>query len=243
MLYRNSLFLAVGVVLVGVFASPSVAAPTVKRLGVSNNSGIQSNIKASKITTPKATTTLKNSTTSGQRAPSVRVLGGTSVKPVIKATNNTAVSNTSAKTTSAVDAERLSVIRKNLIKGGVGTSASVAPQTQGVEADNMLKRIVALEEQILGKQEILEAGEGITIDDKTIAVSEEIVALPEKVNEIDQKISGLDNKVDVANLAENYYDKGYIQDNYYTKQYVDQIVSQLSGANVVDHFDPGFLHQ
>ena len=217
MLYRNGLFLAVGVVLVGVFASPSVAAPTVKRLGVSNTSGIQSNIKASKITTPKATTALKNSTTSGQRAPSVRVLGGTSVKPVIKATNNTAVSNTSAKTTSAIDAERLSVIRKNLIKGGVGTSASVAPQTQSVENDNMLKRIIALEEQVAD--------------------------LPEKVNEIDQKISGLDNKVDVANLAENYYDKGYIQDNYYTKQYVDQIVSQLSGANVVDHFDPGFLHQ
>ena len=242
MLYRNRLFLAVGLVSVGVLTCPSMAAPAVKRLGVQSSNNVQSNIQNSKMVASKPSASAIKTTNAGQRAPSVR-LGTTATKPVVKTIGGTKLSAPKTTTSNIADTERLSVIRKHLIQGGTGATSGIAPQIQGVEADNMLKRIVALEEQMLNKQEILEAGEGITIDDKTIAVSEEIGALPEKVNEIDQKISGLDNKVDVANLAENYYDKGYIQENYYTKQYVDQIVSQLSGANIVNTFDPGFLHQ
>ena len=245
MFYHNKLFLAVVLVLAGALTSPSWAVPTVKKLGMSSSGNIQNN----KLTPSKpSASAAKISTTSDQRTPSVR-LGVSYAKPTVKTVGNTkissakTVSGANTKAANVADAERLSVIRKHLINGNVGTSSGVTPQSQSVETDNMLKRIVALEEQMLNKQEILEAGDGIVIDNKTIAVSEELGDLPEKVSEIDQKISGLDNKVDVANLAENYYDKGYIQDNYYTKQYVDQIVSQLSGANVVDHFDPGFLHQ
>ena len=242
MLYRNMLFLAVGLVSVGILTCPSVAAPAVKRLGVSGGNNVQSNIQNSKMAASKPSTSAIKTTNAGQRAPSVR-LGTYTTKPVVKTVGGTKLSGAKTSASNIADAERLSVIRKHLIQGGTGTTSGIAPQTQSVETDNMLKRIVALEEQMLNKQEILEAGEGITIDDKTIAVSEEIGALPEKVNEIDQKISGLDNKVDIANLSENYYDKGYIQENYYTKQYVDQIVSQLSGANIVNTFDPSFLHQ
>ncbi len=217
MLYHNRLFLAVGLVLVGVLSYPSVAAPTVKRLGVSNNNNIQSNIKNIKTAAAKPSAASKISTTNVQRAPSVRVLGTSATKPTVKTISATKSTNTKAAA-NAANTERLSVIRNHLIKGGTGTTSNLAPQPQSVETDNMLKRIVALEEQMAN--------------------------LPEKVEEINQKI---DEKADVANLSANYYTIGdtqdYLQQNYYTKQYVDQIVSQLSGANIVNTFDPGFLHQ
>lgn len=218
MLHQNRRFLAVLLVLVCAFAYSSYAAPAVKRLGMSNSGNIQnSNVTPSKV----SVTPSKSATSSMSRPASVRLVGS-SVTPVAKVGGTTSL-NAKTKTTGSVDTERLAAIGKNLIK----TKPIVQPsnvQPSSAETSELLKRVETLE----GKMG-------------------QISDLPEKVAEIDTQISDLNEKVDVANLSSNYYTIGqtqeYLEQYYYTKAYVDQIVSQLTGANVVDHFDPSFLHQ
>ena len=223
MLHQNRRFLAVLLVLVCAFAYSSYAAPAVKRLGMSNSGNIQN----SNVTPSKASITPSKSATSSMSRPA----------PVAKVGGTTSL-NAKAKTAGTADTERLAAIGKNLVKTKIISGTSVQPQ--GVDNSALIKRITDLENQIDAKQENLEAGDGIIIDGNTISVSEEIAGLPEKV-------SDLNDKVDIANLSSNYYTIGqtqeYLEENYYTKAYVDQIVSQLSGANVVSQFDPSFLHQ
>ena len=217
MQHKKSVILLVGLVFVGVLVRPSCAAPAVKRLGMSNTG---SNVQSNTVATPKAAT--KATTSNTQRAPSVRLVGS-SAKVAPKTVGGTTSLNAKTKTTGSVDTERLAAIGKNLIK----TKPIVQPSTvqpSSAETSELLKRVETLE----GKMG-------------------QISDLPEKVAEIDTQISDLNEKVDVANLSSNYYTIGqtqeYLEENYYTKAYVDQIVSQLSGANVVNQFDPSFLHQ
>lgn len=234
MLYRNMLFLAVGFVSTGILMCPLMAAPTVKKLGVSTPSNIQN-----------AKLIQQKTSTSGQRSPSVRLLG-TSAKPVTKPVSTTNMVNVAPSTTGTTDSARLSGLHGNLVKGiSSKLSSNYSQQQKNTDTSDLTKRVIALEEQMTTKQTILEPGDGITIDGKTIGLSEELTILPDKVAEINQEISTLSEKVDVANLSSNYYTIGqtqeYLQQNYYTKTYVDQIISQLSNSKVVDHFDPGFL--
>ena len=233
MLHQNRRFLAVLLVLVCAFAYSSYAAPAVKRLGMSNSGNIQN----SNVTPSKASITPSKSATSSMSRPASVRLVGSSVTPVAKVGGTTSL-NAKAKTAGTADTERLAAIGKNLVKTKIISGTSVQPQ--GVDNSALIKRITDLENQIDAKQENLEAGDGIIIDGNTISVSEEIAGLPEKV-------SDLNDKVDIANLSSNYYTicqtQEYLEENYYTKAYVDQIVSQLSGANVVSQFDPSFLHQ
>ena len=221
----------------------SYAAPAVKRLGVSNSGNIQKNT----VTPTKALVTpLKNSATnSTPRTPSVRLVGS-SATPVNKVGGGTTSLNSKVKTAGTTEAERLAAIGKNLIKTKV-VSSGTSVQPQGVDNSALIKRITDLENQIDAKQENLEAGDGIVIDGNIISVSKEISALPETVAEMQQDISDLSDKIIAPGSSESYYTIGqtqaYLQEHYYSKQYVDQIVSQLSGANVVNQFDPSFLHQ
>ncbi len=184
-----------------------------------SNSG---NIQNSNVTPSKVSVTPSKSATSSMSRPASVRLVGSSVTPVAKVGGTTSL-NAKTKTTGSVDTERLAAIGKNLIK----TKPIVQPsnvQPSSAETSELLKRVETLE----GKMG-------------------QISDLPEKVAEIDTQISDLNEKVDVANLSSNYYTigqtKDYLEQYYYTKAYVDQIVSQLTGANVVDHFDPSFLHQ
>ena len=233
MLYRNMLFLAVGFVSTGILMCPLMAAPTVKKLGVSTPSNIQN-----------AKVTQQKTSTSGQRAPSVRLLG-TSAKPVTKPVSTTNIANVAPSTTGATDSARLSGLHGSLVKGiSSKISPNYSPQPN-INTSDLTKRVIALEEQMGTKQVVLEPGDGITIDGKTISLSEEIIALPEKMAEIDQEITTLNEKTGTPNLSSDYYTidqtQEYLQQNYYTKTYVDQIISQLSNSKVVSHFDPGFL--
>lgn len=236
-MYQNKCFLTVVVVVGSVLTHPSVAVPTVKKLGNSANNSAY-NIQNNKTTQTKSLST-------GQRNPSVRILGP-SVKTTTKPISNATVIKNQTLASGTSDSARWSGLHGNLIKGiGSKISQNYTPQTTGIGTSDLAQRINALEEQMTTKQTVLEPGDGITIDGNTIAVSEEITALPEKVATINQEIDNLSEKVDVANLSSNYYTIGqtqdYLQQNYYTKQYVDQIVSQLSGASIVNTFDPGFL--
>ncbi len=231
MLYRNGLFLAIILVTGGVWTCPSVAAPSVKKLGGT----IVGNFKSG---TP---------TTINTRAPSLRTINSTTKSASL---SNNSKSNTkpSPKTSSSVDSARLPGLHGNLIKGmGSKLSANYASPTNGGGTSDLAQRIDNLEKEIISKQETLESGNGISINGTTISLSEEIASLPERLEEINKEIEDLDEKIDAAGLSGDYYTidetQAYLQQNYYTKPYLDQIISQLSNANVVDQFDPSFLHQ
>ena len=89
----------------------------------------------------------------------------------------------------------------------------------------------------------MQSGDGIEIDGNTISLNGDAASLPERMEEIAKEIDDL-----VAQFnTDDYYTIGetqeYLEENYYTKDEVDKVVSQLSNPNVVNEFDPGFLHQ
>ncbi len=226
MLYKNWLFLAAGFISVCIFAHPSVAVPTVRKLGTSASNNVHSDIQNRSTTPVKTSTAMK-------RAPSVRILGP-SAKTTTKAVGNVKSVKTASTTAESTDSSRLFGLHGNLIKGiGSKLSQNYTPQTSGISTSDLEQRVNALEEEMITKQEVLQPGGGLVIDGKTIGLSEEIATLPEQIEEINQKIADLNTEVST--------------DNYYTisetQTYVQQIVSQLANANVVKQFDPTFLHQ
>lgn len=215
MLYKNWLFLAAGFVSVCIFAHPSVAVPTVRKLGVSANNNVQSNIQNGRISQTK-------SSTAGNRAPSVRLLGS-SAKTTSKAINNAKSIKATSTTTNSTDSSRLSGLHGNLVKGiGTKIAQGYTPSTSGIGTSELEQRVNALEEEM-----IIKSGDGLIIDGNKIILSEEIKDLPEQVAEINQKVEELNEKFDSANYA--------------TESYVQEIVSQLTNAKIVNHFDSGFL--
>ena len=201
MSHYNRLFLSAVVVLGVSFACPSMAVPSVKKLGANTNS-----------VTPVKTT---NSSTKSSRIGSLRNNRLSTMKPA-----------TVTKTIKTGNADERLSVGKYIHTTGV-TSGVIKPvvstESAGVSSNDIVSlsdRISDLSTIVDGKQDILTAGDGIVIENNTISVSEDIAALPEAVDEINYNLS----------------------QNYYTKQYVDQIISQLSGLNVVNNFDPSFLH-
>lgn len=226
MSYKNWLFLVTGFVSACVLSHPSVAVPTVRKLGVSANNNVHSNIQNSSTTPVKTSTAMK-------RAPSVRMLGS-SAKTTTKSVSNVKSVKNATSASEITDSSRLSGLHGNLIKGiGSKLSQNYTPQTSGISTSDLEQRVNALEEEMTTKQEVLQPGDGLVIDGKTIGLSEEIATLPEQIEEINQKIADLNTEIS----TDNYYTIGE------TQTYVQQIVSQLANANVVKQFDPTFLHQ
>jgi hypothetical protein len=216
------LFLALGLVSTGVLTCPSMAAPTVKRLGATNSGKIQNNTV---VASPKSS--------SAQRASSVRTSGS-----YVKPTTGSAVSNTKTTNAGLAGSERLSHVRLlNGIEKKLTPGSSQQPSDPSPAPSDLTDRVIILEEQIVTKQPTLEPGDGIDINDQTIRVSEDITALPTKVADLEQRIGDLN----VTNYYTITQTQEYLGQNYYTKQYVDQIISQLPSAKIANNFDPGFL--
>ena len=213
-----------------------MAAPSVRKLGTITGSSVYKNTQTNK----------KNkSSSASKKTSSVRVLGST-VKPVAKITNKTDSVSATQEKTSSVDSTRASGLRGNIIKG-VGSKLSSnytsisQPASSGGTIANLEQHISDLETKMVKKQDVLEYGDGINLDDNTVSLSQEIVSLPEKVDkinqevyEINQEIDNLNEQISTATLPENYYNidetKAYLQQNYYTKQYIDQKVNSLEIA-------------
>ncbi len=140
MLYRNMLFLALGLVSTGILTCPSMAAPTVKRLGATNTGNIQnSNMTASS----KAPSTV-------QRASSLRT-SGSYIKPRIDATGDTVVSSTNTSAIGKATSARLSGFHGNIVKS-IGSKISQnqlgSPSGSNTAPSDLTDRVVALEEQM-----------------------------------------------------------------------------------------------
>ena len=237
MLYRNCLIFAVVLATGGILARPAMSAPFVKKIGVATNN-TQTNVGND--------TSAKTSATPQQRAPSLRV-SGSATESGPKGTGDSG--SASSKMTGTANSARLSGLHGNLVKG-IGSKLSSnypTPQPVAPGTPDLTQRVIDLESEMATKQEILEPGDGIDIKGNTISVSEGILALPGQMDGLAQEIDDLNDKFDAAGLSDDYYTiaetEAYLEQNYYTQQYLDVIISQLSNPNVVNHFDPGFLHQ
>lgn len=233
-LYQKALLLAVLLATEGILTCPSVAAPTVKKLG----DAISSNTLG---TTNKQTMT-KLSTTN-QKTPSVRALS-LSTKPTSSTAKGTNLIKTTSQTMGSGNSGRTPGLHGNLIKGiSSKLSSNYTSPTNGGATSDLTQRITDLESEMATKQDILEPGNGISVDGNIISLSDEMATLPEKMEKLAKDFDELNKQFDTDNYYTVDETQEYLQRHYYTKQYVDEIIGQLSGMNVVDHFDPGFLTQ
>ncbi len=216
-LYQKALLLAVVLAAQGIFTCPSVAAPTVKKLG----DAISSNTLG---TTNKQTMTKLS--TKNQKTPSVRALS-LSTKPTSNTAKGTSLIKTTSQTMGTGNSGRTPGLHGNLIKGiSSKLSSNYTSPTNGGATSDLTQRITDLESEMATKQDILEPGNGISVDGNIISLSDEMATLPEKIDTINQDIDDLNEKIEAAGLS----------DEYYTKEQVDSIISQLSDMNIVDTF-------
>lgn len=230
-MHPKSVILAVILATEGILTSPSRAVPVVKKLGDPTNSNFYSrDSKDIQI----------------QRAPALRTSGAT-IKPTTTISSSPKVVSTTPKASGYIDSARRSGLHKNLATGLSSklSSSSTTPSGGGSAVADLTQRIVNLEEAMSNKQEALDAGDGIIIDGKTISVSDDLANLPTTLDEINQEIDNLHEMIDGAGLSDDYWTadetQNYLEQNYYTKEYVNQIVNQIR-PEVVNDFDPGFLH-
>ena len=225
----NKLFFLVGLASSVSLTCPVMAVPSVRILG--NATGGKSYGVARDGTAKK---TNMQSVGSSKRVSSVHV-------PVSVAKSASNVSSVAKVTNIAPQGGnnvRLSGLRGNVIKGvGSKLSSNYTSHHENSSGDtsDLEQRIAHLETRVASKQDALEFGDGINVDEhNTIGLSQELVGLPEIVEELNQQIDGLSQQIDEATLPENYYTADYIQQNYYDKEYIDH---GLAGANFMNYFD------
>ncbi len=231
---HNRSFLLVALLASLGFVPGAFAVPAVKMLG-------QKNTAAAPVSTQKVGSNQLS------RTGSVRSIGKTA-KPV-------SVSKTGKNNTTVLKApsepQRLSIgkyIHGTGVSSGIvkpaNTGSNSAPAASSNDLIILNDRIKKLEDDIETKQDELTAGDGIEIKNNTISVAE---GLQNQINKL------ATDKVDVASLAENYYDRGQ------TQELIEEQVQQIAGQDnktiydftseqrkkvyVVDTFDEGFLEE
>ena len=222
--------------------APAVAAPTVKKLGVSSNnnyiqSGARTVSKTSSSSTSSGTSSILRPSASSRGA-SVRS-GVSSVKPVTvsKTTANTATAASKTTGTTGMDEAnaRLSVgkyIHNSGVNSGYIKPVSTTNEVEAQSRDilNLFDRVRDLESELDKKQNVLSAGDGIDINDDTVAVSDVVSALPERIDVLEQN---LDTKIDAetlnSTLNEKYYNKTEVQKNITDAVDSAVIAAQQSG--------------
>lgn len=190
----------------GVITTTNVmAAPSVRMLGT-NSARVGTNAAVVKSDTNTAAT---------QRLGSIRPKTVSTVTPV---TVNKVVSkaNTVATEPSADDEARLS-LGKYIHATGV-TTGSIKPATTTSTPSASSSEFVDLADRVsdLESQAVLSAGDGLTVENNTIALSDDISSLPEQVSALQ------------TNVANNYYTMDGVET--YVQNYVNEVVE--GGNNV-----------
>lgn len=204
MLRQSMVFLIFASVILGMSASPVIAAPTIKKFGINTTNNTQDNINKTSLTKLPAS----------PRASSVRAFG---LSDSQANTNNSI--NIAAKPVTPNNSMRLSALHNSVIKGlssKLSTSSAQQQQQQPV-VDNPItsdleQRVMNLETEVSTKQETLESGDGIIFDGKTISLTNEIMTLPDEIDEINQELDNLNEKINQipgANVVHNF-DPGFL---------------------------------
>ena len=204
MLRQSVVFLIFASIILGMSASPVIAAPTIKKFGINTTNNTQDNISKKNLTKLPA----------NPRASSVRAFGLSNSQ----ATPDNSI-NIAAKPVNNNNSMRLSALHNSVIKGlssKLSTSSAQQQQQQPV-VDNPItsdleQRVMNLETEVSTKQETLESGDGIIFDGKTISLTNEIMTLPDEIDEINQEIDNLNQKISQipgANVVHNF-DPGFL---------------------------------
>ena len=204
MLRQSVIFLIFASVILGMSASPVIAAPTIKKFGINTTNNTQDNINKTSLTKLPASS----------RASSVRAFGLSNSQ----ANTNNSI-NIAAKPVTPDNSMRLSALHNSVIKGlssKLSTSSAQQQQQQPV-VDNPItsdleQRVMNLETEVSTKQETLESGDGIVFDGKTISLTDEILTLPNEIDEINQELDNLNEKISQipgANVVHNF-DPGFL---------------------------------
>ena len=204
MLRQSMVFLIFASVILGMSASPVIAAPTIKKFGINTTNNTQDNINKTSLTKLPAS----------PRASSVRAFGLSNSQ----ANTNNSI-NIAAKPVTPNNSMRLSALHNSVIKGlssKLSTSSAQQQQQQPV-VDNPItsdleQRVMNLETEVSTKQETLESGDGIIFDGKTISLTNEIMTLPDEIDEINQELDNLNEKINQipgANVVHNF-DPGFL---------------------------------
>lgn len=232
------MFLTVALLAGVVLTCPGVAAPTVKKIGLTLNSN--NDIPSSTTNTKASPIKLSNTGTVSLSVP------GSGAKLDSTINNDTTIVGATQKTTDYVDSARLPGLHGNFIKGiSTKLSSNYASPANNTGSSDLTQRVHYLEEELATKQGMLESGNGISIDGKTISLSAEMVALPERLEEINQEIGNLNEKIGTPGVSENYYTidqtQEYVQQavNDATKNETvyDSVTKEHKYITIVDDFD------
>ena len=205
MLHQSVVFLIFASVILGMSASPVIAAPTIKKFGINTTNTTQDNINKTSLTKIPAS----------PRASSVRAFGLSNSQ----ANTNNSI-NIASKPVTPNNSMRLSALHNSVIKGlssKLSTSSAQQQQQQQPVVDNPItsdleQRVMNLETEVSTKQETLESGDGIIFDGKTISLTNEIMTLPDEIDEINQELDNLNEKISQipgANVVHNF-DPGFL---------------------------------
>ena len=216
--HKRTFVVAFGLCLI---ASNAVAAPTVKKLGGGTSFGNTNAVST------KATDGQNLSRASSIRSVSANVKPATITKKVSDKENNNVITS------------RLTVGKylhnKGVASGIIKPNASYA-ESQSNEIVNLTDRVVQLENQMDGKQQVLSAGDGIVIENNVISVDTAVNTLPDKVETITEQ------------LDENYYTKSEVKQLIETQEITgtDTIYDSETGeriyVSIVDNFDKKILN-
>ena len=201
---QSVVFLIFASVILGISASPVIAAPTIKKFDINTTNNTQDNINKTSLTKLPAS----------PRASSVRAFGLSNSQ----ANTNNSI-NIAAKPVTPNNSMRLSALHNSVIKGlssKLSTSSAQQQQQQPV-VDNPItsdleQRVMNLETEVSTKQETLESGDGIIFDGKTISLTNEIMTLPDEIDEINQELDNLNEKIGQipgVNVVHNF-DPGFL---------------------------------
>ena len=194
---RNRLFV---VAVLSAFVCSANAAPSVKVLGTKKSGNGNSN------TALKLDSQTLNKSVPGARLGSVKVSNLQKAKPV---TMNKSVA--SGKNT--IGDNRLSIgkyihsvgVQSNVIK----PATQSAPAASSDDFLNLQDRVQRVETELSMKQNALQAGDGVVIEDNVLSLSQDVNDFVADVNSLKTQ---MDDKADLLNVTNNYYTKSEVTD-------------------------------
>ena len=194
---RNSLFV---VAVLSALVCSANAAPSVKMLGTKKSGSGEAN------------STLKLSSQTSKKTVPVSRLG--SVKVTNLQNSKTVNKVATVKTGGGNDANNRLSVGKYIHTGGIQSNL-IKPATQTVpvvSSDDFLNlqdRVQRVETELSMKQNALQAGDGVIIEDNVLSLSQDVNGLVADVNSLKTQMDG---KADLLNVTNNYYTKSEVTD-------------------------------
>lgn len=189
---RNRLFV---VAVLSAFVCSANAAPSVKVLGTKKSGNGNSN------TALKLDSQTLNKSVPGARLGSVKVSNLQKAKPVT-------VSKSVASGKNTIGDNRLSIgkyihsvgVQSNVIK----PATQSAPAASSDDFLNLQDRVQRVETELSMKQNALQAGDGVVIEDGVLSLSQDVDGLVSDVTSLQEQMGNVYTKSEITNMLDSY---------------------------------------